>query len=83
MSVSSVGLGVLVGGELERGTALTLGLATVGAMGGIALTERYLQPVGDGGKQTGDAGRLRLDPLAGIATMTRTPGRHTLVSFTF
>jgi hypothetical protein len=81
--VMGVGLGVLVGGELERGTALTLGLATAGAMGGIALTERYLQPVGDGGRQTGDAGRLRLDPLAGIAAAMRSPGRHTLVSFTF
>jgi hypothetical protein len=81
--VMGVGLGVLVGGELERGTALTLGLATAGAVGGIALTERYLQPVGDGGKRTGDAGRLRLDPFAGIATAMRAPGRHSLVSFTF
>jgi hypothetical protein len=81
--VMGVGLGVLFGGELQRGTALTLGLATVGAMGGVALTERYLQPVGDGGKRTGDAGRFRLDPLAGIAAAARTPGRHTLVSFTF
>jgi hypothetical protein len=81
--VMGVGLGVLVGGELERGTALTLGLATVGAVGGLALTERYLQPAGDQGKLTREIGRLRLDPLAGVAAATRTPGRHTLLSFTF
>lgn len=81
--VMGVGLGVLVGGELERGTALTLGLATLGAMGGVALTERYLQPAGDQGKLTTEIGRLRLDPLAGIAAAMRTPGRHTLLSFTF
>jgi hypothetical protein len=82
-AVMGVGLGVLVGGELERGSSLTLGLATLGAVGGLALTERYLQPAGDRGKLTTEVGRLRLDPMAGLAAAARAPGRHTLLTFTF
>lgn len=82
-AVMGVGLGVLVGGELERGSALTLGLATLGAVGGLALTERYLQPAGDQGKLTTEVGRLRIDPMAGLAAAARAPGRHTLLSYSF
>lgn len=78
-----VGIGVLAGAEMERSSTLTLGLATAGAVGGLALTERYLQPAADGGRLTGEIGRVRLDPLAGVAAAVGAPGRHTLLSITF
>lgn len=90
-AVMGVGLGVLVGGKLERGTALTLGLATAGGVAGVALTERYLQPAADQGKLTTSIGaasprgsaRLKFDPFGATAAAMRSPGRHAILSLTF
>lgn len=77
-----VGIGVLVAGEAEREGAVTLGFATLGAIGGVILTERFLQPTGDEGRQLG-LGRLTIDPTAIAAAASGLNGRHTIARFTF
>lgn len=77
-----VGVGVLVAGEAEREGAVTLGFATLGAIGGVILTERFLQPTGDEGRQFG-LGRLTIDPAALAAAASGLNGRHAIARFTF
>lgn len=80
--VMGIGIGVLVAGEADRGSSLTLGLATLGAIGGVALSERYLQTSRDAGRAAA-LGRLTFDPLGAVAAATGTPGRHALLRYTF
>ena len=62
--------------------SMTNPLATAGAIGGLVLTERYLQPVADAGRY-GALSRLRVDPIAIASTLTGRAGRHALLAFTF
>ncbi|MHB1297520.1 MAG: hypothetical protein ACYC0B_03230 [Gemmatimonadaceae bacterium] len=77
-----VGVGVLVAGEAEREGAITLGFATLGAIGGVVMTERYLQPRGDEGRRLG-LGQLTIDPVGLASAAAGAPGRHPLLRFTF
>ncbi|MEN9790998.1 MAG: hypothetical protein RLZZ63_656 [Gemmatimonadota bacterium] len=81
-ALMGIGIGVLTVGEAEASGSLALGFATAGAIGGVVLTERYLQPAADAGRY-GALSRLRVDPLAIAATVAGRAGRHTFLSFTF
>ena len=85
------GLGTLAGGLMGAGVAtifdhdnpgphFILGLATVGALTGLIVTERYLDP-------PADAGRPRLsvtfNPASLALLATRTPGNHALLNVRF
>ena len=80
--VMGIGFGVLIAGEADRGGSLTLGLATLGSIGGVALSERFLQTSRDAGRASA-LGRATFDPLGAVAAATRAPGRHTLLRYTF
>lgn len=83
-SVMGIGLGVLVSGDAQRWDATTLGFGALGAIGGVALTERYLQPARDVGRQQfGFLERLQVSPGAALAAASGTPGMHSIVRFTF
>jgi hypothetical protein len=83
-SVMGIGLGVLISGDAERWDATTLGFGALGAIGGVALTERYLQPARDMGRQQfGFLDRLQVSPGAALAAASGTPGLHSIVRFTF
>ncbi len=77
-----IGVGVLVAGEAERGASLTLALAALGGIGGVVLTERYVQPRRDEGRQY-LLDRVEVNPMGAVAAAMRAPGRHSLVRFTF
>ena len=77
-----VGVGLLVAGEADRGESLTLGFATAGAVAGVAMTERYVQPDRDRGRLAW-LERVQVTPGALAAVAAGTPGRHTLVRLTF
>jgi hypothetical protein len=84
-------LGTLAGGLMGAGIAalidsdnpgphLVLGLASVGGLAGLIITERYLDPAGDAGQQRF---RVTFNP-AGIAlAAARTPGNHSLINVRF
>ena len=80
--VMGIGIGVLIAGEADRGGSLTLGLATLGSIGGVAMSERFLQTSRDAGRASA-LGRVTFDPLGAVAAATRAPGRHTLLRYTF
>ena len=69
-------------GEADRGASATLGFATAGAIGGVAMAERYLQPARDAGRLA-FLDRLTISPTALLAAAARQPGRHSLVSLIF
>ncbi len=77
-----IGVGVLVTGENGQSGGVTMGLAAVGGVAGILLTERYLQPRGDEGRLVGMSG-LSIDPMGFAAVASGMQGRHSLVRFTF
>lgn len=77
-----LGIGVLVTGEDGQSAGLTMGLAAVGGAAGLLLTERYLQPRGDEGRQFG-VNRLTIDPMGFAAVASGMQGRHSLLRFTF
>ena len=81
-ALMGMGVGILVAGEANRGESLTLGFATLGAVAGVAMTERYLQPLQDAGRLA-SFDRLSLDPMGIAAVATGRPGRHSLLRFTF
>lgn len=81
-ALMGMGIGILISGEADRGESMTLGFAALGAVGGVAMAERYLQPERDGGRLA-LLDRLSITPGALLAAATRTPGRHTLVQLTF
>lgn len=81
-ALMGIGVGVLIAGEAERGAALTLGLASAGAVAGIALTERYAAPALDGGRAF-DVGRVEFNPLGAVAAVRGVPGAHSIVRITF
>ena len=81
-ALMGMGIGILVSGEADRGASATLGFATVGAIGGVAMAERYLQPERDAGRLA-LLERLSISPTALVAAASRQPGQHALVRFIF
>ncbi len=77
-----VGVGVLVAGEAEREGAVTLGFATLGAVAGVLMTERFIQPLADRGRGT-LLGRLELHPTAAALAAFGMRGRHSFARLTF
>jgi hypothetical protein len=82
-ALMGIGLGVLLSGDAERNSAPTMAFGTLGAITGAWLTERYVQPRADAGRQLGAASRLHVNPFGAVAAATRTPGMHSIVRFTF
>ena len=80
--VMGVGVGVLAAGEADRSGALTRSFATLGAIGGVFMSERYLQTTRDAGRPS-RLGSLELDPVGAIGAAVGAPGRHTLLRYTF
>ena len=81
-ALMGMGIGILVSGEADRGGSATLGFATLGAIGGVAMAERYMQPERDAGRLA-FLDRLSISPTALVAAASRQPGRHALVRFIF
>lgn len=81
-ALMGMGVGILIAGEADRGGPLTLGFATAGAVAGVAMSERYLQPDRDAGRLAW-LERVRITPGALAAAAMGAPGTHTLLSFTF
>jgi hypothetical protein len=88
---SRVTLGTIAGGLMGAGVAalinsedpsphLVLGLASAGALTGIIITEKYLEP-------GPDTGRPRIavtfNPMGFVQTAARTPGNHSLLNVRF
>lgn len=80
-ALMGIGLGVLLSGDAERNSAPTVAFGTLGAMTGAWLTERYVQPRADAGRQLGS--RLQVNPFGAVAAAARTPGMHSILRFTF
>lgn len=81
-ALMGIGIGILISGEADRGESTTLGFATLGAVAGVAMSERYLQPDRDAGRLAW-LDRVHLTPSALAVAAAGTPGRHTLLRFTF
>ena len=81
-AVMGIGIGVLVSGKADRGGSATIGFATLGAIGGVAMAERYLQPTRDAGRLA-LLDRVQLDPMGVVAVATGRPGHHALLRYTF
>lgn len=81
-ALMGMGVGILAAGEADRGESLTLGFATLGAVAGVAMAERYIQPDRDAGRLAW-LERVRVTPTGLAAAALGAPGRHSLLSFTF
>jgi hypothetical protein len=88
---SRVTLGTVAGGLMGAGVAaiinsndpgphLVLGLAAAGGLAGIIITEKYLQPGPDTGRQRFT---VTFNPMGIAQTAARTPGNHSLLSVRF
>lgn len=89
-ALMGIGVGVLISGEVERSSAPTLAFASLGAIGGVWLTERYARPPVDQGRrfEVGQAtmrapGRVEFNPFAAVAAASGTPGVHSILRLTF
>ena len=94
-ALMGIGIGVLISGEAERSSAPTLAFAALGATAGVWLTERYARPPADQGRRyelgaaaaaadaLRPARRADFNPLAALAAASGTPGRHSILRFTF
>lgn len=82
-ALMGIGLGVLISGDAERNSAPTMAFGTMGAMAGAWLTERYAQPARDEGRRYDVGSRVQFSPAGAVAAMTRTPGVHPILRFTF
>jgi len=81
-ALMGMGIGILVSGEADRSGSATIGFATLGAVGGVLLTERYLQPKRDEGRIAW-LERVRITPAGLVGIAAKSPGKYPLVSFTF
>lgn len=81
-ALMGIGIGILIAGEADRGESLTLGFATAGAIGGVAMTERYLQPTRDRGRLA-FLERVQFTPMSAVAAASGRPGNYPLLRFTF
>jgi hypothetical protein len=59
---------------------LVLGLASVGGLAGLIITERYLDPANDAGQQRF---RVTFNPTSIALMAARTPGNHSLLNVRF
>ena len=86
-----VTLGTVAGGLMGAGVAalinsdnpgphLVLGLASVGGLAGIIITERYLDPAADAGQPRF---RVTFNPASIALMAVRTPGNHSLFNVRF
>ena len=86
-----VTLGTVAGGLMGAGVAalinsdnpgphLVLGLASVGGLAGLIITERYVDPAPDAGQQRF---RVTFNPTAIALTAARTRGNHPLINVRF
>ncbi len=82
-ALMGIGLGVLISGDAERNSAPTMAFATLGAMTGSWLTERYAQPARDQGRRLEVGSRLHITPAGAVAALAGTPGQHPILRFTF
>lgn len=82
-ALMGIGLGVLISGDAERGSAATLAFGTIGAAAGAWLTERYAQPARDQGRQMEVGSRVQFNPAGLAAAAVRTPGQHSILRITF
>jgi hypothetical protein len=84
-------LGTVAGGLMGAGVAtlfdtdhpnthLVLGLASVGALGGLIATESYLDPAADAGPRRFS---VTFNPASLALLATRTPGNHALLNVRF
>ena len=74
------GVALLTGGSQARFNTYSAALTTLGAAGGIVLTQRYLLPKADGALRLGG---LRMNPLGVVAAATGMRGAYTLGSISF
>ncbi len=74
------GVSVLSGASKERFSAATAALTAAGALGGVAMAERFVTPMADAGRKLG---RLEIRPEGVLAAAMGTPGAHTLLHWTF
>ena len=81
-ALMGMGIGILISGTADRGASPTLAFATIGAIGGVAMAERYMQSAPDAGRLA-FLDRLTISPSALVAAAARQPGQHSLVRFTF
>jgi hypothetical protein len=86
-----VTLGMIAGGLMGAGVAalinsdnpsphLVLGLASVGGLAGLLITERYLDPAADAGQQRF---RVTFNPASLALIAARTQGNHALINVRF
>jgi len=59
---------------------LVLGLASVGGLAGLIISERYLDPAGDAGQQRF---RVTFNPASVALMAARAPGNHSLFNVRF
>src|SRR5205814_231679 len=64
----------------DPGPHLVLGLASVGALAGLIVTERYLDPAADAGQPRF---RVTFNPASIALMAARTPGNHSLFNVRF
>jgi hypothetical protein len=74
------GVSQLSGASKDRFSAATAVMTAAGALGGLAMAERFVTPVADAGRKLG---RLQIHSDAVLAAAMRTPGSHTLLQWTF
>ena len=74
------GVALLTGSSKGRFGTLSGVLTTVGAAGGVALSQRYLMPKADGALRLGG---LKVNPLGMVAAASGIRGTHTLGSIAF
>jgi hypothetical protein len=74
------GVALLTGGSQARWSAYSAAFTTVGAAGGIALSQRYLGPRADGAMRIGG---ISLEPMGVVAAATGLRGSYTLGSIRF
>ena len=74
------GVALLTGGSQGRFNTFSAALTTLGAAGGIVLTQRYMLPKADGALRLGG---LRMNPLGVVAAATGMRGAYTLGSLSF
>ena len=74
------GVALLTGGSQAKWNTWSAALTTAGAAGGIALSQRYMGPKGDGGLRLG---ALSLQPMGVVAAATGMRGAYTLGTLRF
>jgi hypothetical protein len=74
------GLYALINPNDRNGSKAIWGFAAAGAIGGVALTERYAEPDRDAGRT---ASRLRFTPGSLVLAAAGVPGRFPILNVAF